>query len=476
MKFAFNLYAVVAAIGIIKQIINKKTITVKLRLLTISLFLTAMGYLMTAQNNIAEEVAWIVGDEAIYKSDIEEQYQQLQYERTPIDGNPYCVIPEQIAIDKLFLHQAKIDTIEVPNSTVQQSVDARINYFIANLGSKEKVEEYFRKPIPEIREQLMNTVRDQYTIQQVQSSLTKNVKATPSDVRKFYNSIPKDSLPLIQKQVEVEIITINPIIPQQEIDEVKSRLRDYAQRVNNGESDFSTLALLYSEDGSAMSGGEIGFKSRNDLVPEYANVAFNLNDPKKVSKIVETEFGYHIIQLIEKRGDRINTRHILLKPKVNQKDLDSAVVKLDSLRKDILANKYTFEQAALYVSQDKDSRNNKGLMMNPQTHTTLFEMADLPDEIGKVVDKLLVGEVSEPFIAINKSNNRQQVAIVKLVRRIEAHKADLAEDFQVLKDMYENKRKAEIIDEWVKEKQKKTYVHISEGWRNCEFKYNWRKQ
>lgn len=448
----------------------------KLRLLTISLFLTAMGYLMTAQNNIAEEVAWIVGDEAIYKSDIEEQYQQLQYERTPIDGNPYCVIPEQIAIDKLFLHQAKIDTIEVPNSTVQQSVDARINYFIANLGSKEKVEEYFRKPIPEIREQLMNTVRDQYTIQQVQSSLTKNVKATPSDVRKFYNSIPKDSLPLIQKQVEVEIITINPIIPQQEIDEVKSRLRDYAQRVNNGESDFSTLALLYSEDGSAMSGGEIGFKSRNDLVPEYANVAFNLNDPKKVSKIVETEFGYHIIQLIEKRGDRINTRHILLKPKVNQKDLDSAVVKLDSLRKDILANKYTFEQAALYVSQDKDSRNNKGLMMNPQTHTTLFEMADLPDEIGKVVDKLQVGEISEPFTAINKSNNRQQVAMVKLVRRIEAHKADLAEDFQVLKDMYENKRKAEIIDEWVKEKQKKTYVHISESWRNCEFKYNWRKQ
>ena len=448
----------------------------KLRLLTIGLFITAMGYLMTAQNNIAEEVAWIVGDEAIFKSDIEEQYQQLQYERTPIDGNPYCVIPEQIAIEKLFLHQAKIDTIEVANSTVQQSVDARINYFIANLGSKEKVEEYFRKPLPEIREQLMNTVRDQYTIQQVQSNLTKDVKATPADVRKFYNSIPKDSLPLIQKQVEVEIITINPVIPQQEIDEVKSRLRDYAQRVNNGESDFATLALLYSEDGSAMTGGEIGFKSRNDLVTEYANVAFNLNDPKKVSKIVETEFGYHIIQLIEKRGDRINTRHILLKPKVSQKDLDSAVAKLDSLRKDIVANKYTFEQAALYVSQDKDSRNNKGLMMNPNTHTTLFEMADLPDDIGKVVDKLNVGEMSEPFITINQSNNRQQVAMVKLVRRIEAHKADLAEDFQVLKTMYENQRKSDIIDEWVKEKQSKTYVHISEGWRDCEFKYDWQKK
>ena len=448
----------------------------KLRLLTIGLFITAMGYLMTAQNNIAEEVAWIVGDEAIFKSDIEEQYLQLQYERTPIEGNPYCVIPEQIAIEKLFLHQAKIDTIEVANSTVQQSVDARINYFIANLGSKEKVEEYFRKPLPEIREQLMNTVRDQYTIQQVQSNLTKDVKATPADVRKFYNSIPKDSLPLIQKQVEVEIITINPVIPQQEIDEVKSRLRDYAQRVNNGESDFATLALLYSEDGSAMTGGEIGFKSRNDLVTEYANVAFNLNDPKKVSKIVETEFGYHIIQLIEKRGDRINTRHILLKPKVSQKDLDSAVAKLDSLRKDIVANKYTFEQAALYVSQDKDSRNNKGLMMNPNTHTTLFEMADLPDDIGKVVDKLNVGEMSEPFITINQSNNRQQVAMVKLVRRIEDHKAELAEDFQVLKTMYENQRKSDIIDEWVKEKQSKTYVHISEGWRDCEFKYDWQKK
>ena len=448
----------------------------KLRLLTIGLFITAMGYLMTAQNNIAEEVAWIVGDEAIFKSDIEEQYLQLQYERTPIEGNPYCVIPEQIAIEKLFLHQAKIDTIEVANSTVQQSVDARINYFIANLGSKEKVEEYFRKPLPEIREQLMNTVRDQYTIQQVQSNLTKDVKATPADVRKFYNSIPKDSLPLIQKQVEVEIITINPVIPQQDIDEVKSRLRDYAQRVNNGESDFATLALLYSEDGSALTGGEIGFKSRNDLVTEYAKVAFNLNDPKKVSKIVETEFGYHIIQLIEKRGDRINTRHILLKPKVSQKDLDSAVAKLDSLRKDIVANKYTLEQAALYVSQDKDSRNNKGLMMNPNTHTTLFEMADLPDDIGKVVDKLNVGEMSEPFITINQSNNRQQVAMVKLVRRIEAHKADLAEDFQVLKTMYENQRKSDIIDEWVKEKQSKTYVHISEGWRDCEFKYDWQKK
>ncbi|MCI5980187.1 MAG: peptidylprolyl isomerase [Sodaliphilus pleomorphus] len=435
-----------------------------------------MGLVASAQNNVAEEVAWVVGDEPIYKSEIEEQYQQALYERADIDGNPYCVIPERMAIEKLFLHQAKIDTVEVQNSMVQQAVDARINYFIANLGSKEKVEEYFRKPMPELREQLINTIRDQYTIQQVQSNLTKDVKATPADVRKYYNELPKDSLPYIPKEVEVEIITINPIIPQQEIDEVKARLRDYAKKVNNGEADFSTLAILYSEDGSSAYGGEIGFRSKAELDPEYANVAFNLSDPKKVSKIVETEFGYHIIQLIEKRGDRINTRHILLRPKVSQKDLDSAVVKLDSLKADISRKKFTFEEAAMYVSQDKDSKNNNGLMLNEKTRTNRFEMADLPQEVGKVVDKLKEGEISAPFIMMNEKTNRQQVAMVKLVKRIDGHKADLAEDYQKIKDMYEDKKKQQIIENWVKEKQKKTYVYIEDGWRNCEFKYNWMKK
>ena len=288
--------------------------------------------------------------------------------------------------------------------------------------------------------------------------------------------MPKDSLPYIPKEVEVEIITINPIIPQQEIDEVKARLRDYAKKVNNGEADFSTLAILYSEDGSSAYGGEIGFRSKAELDPEYANVAFNLSDPKKVSKIVETEFGYHIIQLIEKRGDRINTRHILLRPKVSQKDLDSAVVKLDSLKADISRKKFTFEEAAMYVSQDKDSKNNNGLMLNEKTRTNRFEMADLPQEVGKVVDKLKEGEISAPFIMMNEKTNRQQVAMVKLVKRIDGHKADLAEDYQKIKDMYEDKKKQQIIENWVKEKQKKTYVYIEDGWRNCEFKYNWMKK
>ncbi|MBR5101741.1 MAG: peptidylprolyl isomerase [Muribaculaceae bacterium] len=431
---------------------------------------------MSAQNNVAEEVAWVVGDEPIFKSDVEEQYIQAQYERTTIDGNPYCVIPERMAIEKLFLHQAKIDTVEVQNSIVMQSVDSYINYLIANLGSKEKVEEYFRMSMNQIREKRADMVRDQYTIQEVQRNLTKNVKATPAEVRKYYNSLHRDSLPFIPKQVEVQIVTINPVIPQQEIDEVKSRLREYTQKVNDGEADFSTLAILYSEDGSSVYGGEIGFKGRAELLTEYANAAFNLNDTKKVSKIVETEAGFHIIQLIEKRGDRINTRHILLRPKVSEKDLNDAISRLDSLRAEIINGKYTFADAALFVSQDKDSHNNNGYMLNTETHSNLFEMAELPPEVGKVVDKLEVGEISTPFVMINKETNRQQVAIVKLTKRVEAHKADLAEDYQTIKGLYEQNKKHQIIEDWIKEKQKNTYVYIEENWRNCEFKYNWLKQ
>jgi len=430
-----------------------------------------------AQNNVAEEVAWVVGDEPIFKSDIEEQYLQLQYERQHLDGNPYCVIPEQMAIDKLFLHQARIDTVEIQNSQVMHEVDSRINYFIANLGSKEKVEEYFHKSMPQLREKLADMIRDQYSIQQVQQNLTKKVKATPAEVRKYYGTLSKDSLPYIPRQVEVQIIAINPVIPQQEIDEVKSRLRDYAQRITSGESEFSTMAILYSEDpGTAVYGGETGFQSRSVLLPEYATAAFNLNDTKKVSNIVETDDGFHIIQLIEKRGDRINTRHILLRPKVSDKDLTDAITRLDSVRTEIERGKFTFEQAALYISQDKDSRNNNGIMLNEKTHSNRFEMADLPSEVGKLVDKMQEGEMSQPFVMKNPQTQRDQVAIVRLQKRIEGHKADLAEDYQTMKAMYENHRKAEIIDEWVKQKQKSTYVYIEDNWRDCEFRYPWLKK
>ncbi len=441
-----------------------------------ALMFAVMAISAIAQNNVAEEVAWVIGDEPIFKSDIEEQYQQALYERVPINGNPYCVIPEQMAVDKLFLDQARIDTVEVQASSVSAEVESRINYFIANLGSKEKVEEYFRMPMPRLREKLNEMLSDQYSIQQVQNDLTKNVKATPADVRRYYNDIPKDSLPFIPMQVETQIITINPVIPQQEIDEVKARLRDYANQVNSGEREFSTLAILYSQDQTtAVYGGETGFQSRSALLPEYATAAFNLNDNKRVSNIVETDDGFHIIQLIEKRGDRVNTRHILLRPRVSDKDLTDALVRLDSVRSDIIAGKMTFDEMALYISQDKDSRNNNGNMLNEKTHSSRFEMADLPAEVGKKVSTMQPGDISEPFVMINPKTRREQVAMVRLVKRIDGHKADLAEDYMIIKDMCEATAKEKILRDWVTQKQKSVYVYIEESWRNCDFKYDWLK-
>ena len=330
-----------------------------------------------------------------------------------------------------------------------------------------------------MREAMMDMVRNSYRVRQVQQSLTKNVKATPSDIRKYFDQLPADSIPFVPTQVEVQIITLNPVIPRQEIEDVKARLRDMADRVNKGESEFSTLAILYSEDKeSAIRGGEIGFMGRGHLDPEYAAVAFNLNDPKRVSKIVESQYGYHIIQLIEKRGDRINTRHILLRPKVSDNDLTQAVNRLDSIRTDIVDNKkFTFDDATMYISQDKDTRNNRGVMVNQMTGTPRFEMSQLPQEVAKVINNMQPGDISEPFVMIDPKLNREVVAIVKLSDRIASHKANMSDDYQTIKDMYEDSQRQKILKDWLEKKIQETYVRIEDGWRNCEFTHKgWIKE
>lgn len=440
------------------------------------MFLIALPLMSQADKNVVDEVAWIVGDEAIFKSDIEEQYQQMKTEGYTIQGDPYCVIPEQIAVEKLYLHQAKIDTIEVPETNVRSMVDQRINYFISELGSKEKVEELFHKPLPVLRESLVEMMRNNAIVQQVQRNLTQNITSTPNEVKKFFNSLSADSIPYVPMQVEAQIITINPNIPRQEIEDVKARLREYSDRVNKGEADFSTLAIMYSEDGSAMQGGELGFKGRAEWVPEFANVAFNLTDPKKVSRIVETEFGYHIIQLIAKRGDQVNVRHILLTPKVSDKDLTDATNRLDSIRKEIVGGAFTFEEGASFISQDKDTRNNKGVLTNNNDNSTLyrsskFEMQDLPPEIARKIEKMNPGDISEPFVMKNNSH-KDVAAIVKLTNRIPGHRANLSDDYNMLKKMYENHKRNEILKEWLENKIKDTYIRIEPGWGNCEFRYN----
>ena len=382
-----------------------------------------------AQDNVIDEVVWVIGDEAILKSDVEEARLAALYEGRKFDGDPYCVIPEELAVQKLYMHQAVLDSIEVPEAEVIQRVDYQISNYIQALGSRERMEAEF-------------------------------------------NKLPQDSIPYVPTQVEVQIITQQPKIPVAEIEDVKRRLREYTDRINKGESDFSTLALLYSEDrGSAIKGGETGFMGKGQMVPEYANVAFNLQDTKKISKIVESEYGFHIIQLIEKRGDRINTRHILLKPKVSDKELDEANARLDSIANDIRSDKFTFDQAASALSQDKDTRNNHGLMQNPQNQTAKFEMQDLPQEIAKVVDKMNIGEISKAFTMVNPKDGKEVCAIVKLKSRINGHKATITDDYQNLKEIVLDKRREEALQKWIVEKQKHTYVRINPAWQRCDFKY-----
>ncbi len=441
------------------------------------LLLTGAAYVSAGTDNVAEEVAWVVGDQPIWKSEIEEAYQTMLYEKMPIAGDPYCVIPEQLAIEKLYLHQAELDTVTAPDSWVMNQVEAYLNNYITNFGSKEKVEQYFHKSIPAMRESLREMISNRSRVQQVQQNLTSKIKATPADVRRYFEKLPEDSVPWVPLQVEVQIFSVAPAVSREAVEDVKARLRSFSDQVNKGESQFSTLAILYSEDGSAGRGGELGFMGRGELVPEFAAVAFNLNDPKKVSKVVETQFGYHIMQLIEKRGDRVNVRHILLKPKVDEKDLTEAVNRLDSLRADIKDGKFTFEEAVSVLSQDKDTKNNRGSMINAKTGSTRFEMADLPQEISRLVDGMEPGDLSAPFIMTDPKTNREIVAFVKLTSRIPGHRANISDDYQLVKDMYENARREEVLNEWLANKIKNTYIRIEDGWKNCEFKHKgWNKQ
>jgi len=446
-------------------------VKIKSMILASVLVLVGSAYIFANTDNVVEEVAWVVGDQPIWKSEIEEAYQNMLYEKTPINGDPYCIIPEQLAIEKLYLHQAEIDTVEISDNMVMQQVEAQINYYINSLGTKEKVEQMFHKSIPDLRESLREIVANRGRIQQVQQKLTESITSTPADVRRYFDRLQEDSIPYVPQQVEVQILTVAPAIPREEIDAVKARLREYADQVTRGERDFSTLAILYSQDPvSAGRGGELGFMGKGELVPEFAAVAFNLNDPKKVSKIVETEFGYHIIQLIEKRGDRVNVRHILLQPRVAEKDLIDAINRVDSLRNDILDGKFTFEEAVPVLSSDKDTRNNRGIMVNDATGSPRFEMSQLPQEIAREVNNLQPGEISKAFIMKDPKHNQDIVAIVKLSNRIEGHRANLSEDYQLIKGMYENAKRAEVLDKWLKNKIKNTYIRIEEGWRDCEFK------
>jgi len=451
------------------------------KIIFIGIILQLATLLVVAQKNVIDEVIWVVGDEAILRSDIENQRLFLLQEGVRFEGDPNCFIPEQIAIQKLFLSQAKIDSIEVPESDVIRQTDRWVNYAIQGYGSQEKLEEYLGKKLNQIKEERKKAVRDDLIQNEMKKTIVGEIKLRPSEVTRHFNQIPKDSLPMIPTMVEVELIMMEPRIPIEDVDAIKERLRLYTEQITSGEYSFAGLAIQFSEDlGTALIGGDLGFRSKIELSPEYANAAFSLSDPKRISGIVQTEYGYHIIQLIEKRGDRINSRHILLRPKVSEQEMEMAISRLDSLLTDIQANKLTFAEAT-YFSSDKDTKNNNGLLVNQNEEsknfgTTKFEMEELPQGMGVVIDKMEIGEISKPFKMKNSAQN-DVVVIVRLKSRINVHQANLQDDYQEMKSIVENKKREEILNEWIASKQKSTYIRISDNWQKCDFKYpGWIKE
>ena len=439
-------------------------------------------------SSVVDEVIWVVGDEAILKSEVEVTRIQAAMEGMRWNGDPDCAIPEHLAVQKLFLHQAAIDSIEVKETEISAATERRLDYMIQQIGSREKLEEYRKQSMSQMRQSMHDDLRDQLLIQRMKEHLVKDLVVTPAEVRRYFKNMPTDSIPYVPTEVEVQIVALTPRVSIEEINRVKDELRDYTDRINKGETSFSTLARLYSEDpGSRRQGGELDYTGRGLLDPAFAAVAFNLTDPTKVSKIVESELGYHIIQLIDKRGDKIKVRHILRKPVVSDSAVNICLSRLDTIADAIRANvvpemirsqlitvpnHFSFEDAVTVFSDDKDTRNNRGLMANRSEsgQTSRFQLQDLPPEVAKVVDTLKVGQISTAFPMIN-DQGKTVCVIAKLKSRTEGHKATITEDFQVMKELVMEKRREKMLHDWVVQKIKSTYVRLGEDYKDCQFEY-----
>lgn len=447
----------------------------RLFIFLIAALCSTLSFAQSARKNVVDEVIWVVGDEPILLSDVEEARVSMEMNGEVL-ANPYATIPEELAIEKLYVHQAELDSIEVNESNITKAAEEKINFFIQQYGSRENMEAMTHKSIQQIRELFKEMGRNQQMKEEVRRNLTSNVRVTPAEVRDYFSRVSPDSLPFINTKVEVQIITSVPKVSREEVERIESQLREFARQVNDGERTFAHLARMYSQDGSAHNGGECGLSGRNEWVPEFANVAFSLTDPKKVSRIVRTEFGFHIMQLIEKRSDKVNVRHILLKPEIEESEYERCLNRLDSISADIKAGKFTFEEAAQVLSDDKDTKLNKGIMANTDFQTgeitSRFEMKDLPQDIAKVIANMSVGDISPAVRIINEKTGSEICALIKLKSRTEGHRASVNEDFQLLKKVVEEKRKSEVIQKWLVEKIKTTYTRVAPEWRNYKFKYD----
>lgn len=428
---------------------------------------------------IIDRIVWLVGDEPILLSDIEYQKLRLRSENISLEGKPDCFIPEQMAVQMLFLAQAELDSISADETLVKRQVDSYLSNLVSQVGSKEKLEEYFGKGYSQIVEDQRRIVRNNSISGQMKESIVKNVAVSPSEIRAFFSSMPADSLPYINTKVEVQVIARRPEIRLSEIDRIKSRLRGFADEINQDKSNFTTLARLYSEDSrTALNGGEYGFVSRSSLEPEFARIVFNMSSNQKVSPIIETQEGYHIVQLIEKKGELINFRHILLRPQVTNESLELEISRLDSLASKINNGVLSFEEAVSRFSTDPNTINNHGLLVNEDYNSPLvgsseFTLNELPQDISRAIANLKPGELSQAFIS-RRENGVKQVLLVKLYAKQEAHRANLQQDFQSIKELALEKKRNKVLDEWILEKQKSTFVEIAPEYRSCQFRYpNW---
>jgi len=436
------------------------------------LILTAIFYLssfiVNSQKNIVDQAIAVVGKNIILKSDIENQYVQMMSQEYISKSDLKCDILEEFLYQKLLLNQAELDSIEITLQEVEYAMDNRFRQIINKVGSEDKLEEYFGKSILEMKEDLKQEMKNQLLIQKMQGKVTEDLKITPTEVRKYFNEIHEDSLPTINETYEIEQIVKFPKIKDEDKEVVKEKLKELRERIINGDK-FSTLAVLYSEDpGSAPKGGELGFVSRADLVSEFAAVAFNLKDPEEVSRIVETEFGYHIIQLIKKKGEFVNVRHILLSPKVSPNEMVKAKNVLDSISTLVKIDSLTFVKAAEKFSDDENSKNTGGLVVNYYTGNSQFEKEHLDANTYYNIKSLKIGDISKPFESKNEKG-KTVYKIVRLKSKTNAHKINLKDDYQRVQDVALADKKQKVLNNWIKQRQTSTYIHIDESYQNCNF-------
>ena len=426
----------------------------------------------TNDGTIIDEVVAVIGQNFILKSDIDNQYLQLRMQGS-IDGTEptvKCRILENMLFEKLMLHKSDIDSVEVTPEQVNSELDRRMRYFIGQFGSQEKLEKFYDKSVVEFKSELTEVITEQLKIQEVQRTITANTKVTPSEVKKFFRTMPADSIPLISSIVQVAQILKKPPISFQEKFEVQERLRKLKERVENGES-FEALAVLYSEDpGSAKKGGDIGLHGRGELYPEFEGIAFKL-EPGELSDIVETEAGYHIIQGIERRGEFVRVRHILIRPKVSPYELAEARVFLDSVATLIRNDSISFDDAVSRFSTDP-AKSVDGLLINPYTGSVDWLVDELDPKVFFVIDKLSVGEVSTPVL-MEDEKGEEAYRLLCLKKRTQPHRANLQEDYDQVQNWALQNKQQEVIKKWIENSAGKTYIKISDNYSDCEFEQNW---